>query len=244
MFLMSYDAQGAVANFSHWLDEVVANGDWKAEAGFISTNFTVHDNGGTKRFSRDEWLKTLSSTHPPDWRLTVHDLIANRHRLGVLLMSIASEAQTGHPIVRHSIAVLHLLDGQFAEIWIASRMPGYGPWSNLAQSRAEWSVADDPPRPEEAANAAAMAYYIEIRQTREAEGLRELFVDPMIVHGPGATREESLDDSCAAWRLNRRLHPGWSCRLPTALLQAAKQYCDGATRIRTPPPSSPARLLV
>jgi hypothetical protein len=39
-----------------------------------------------------------------------------------------------------------------------------------------------------------MTRYLEIRRTHEAEGLRELFVDPMIVHGPGATRDESLNE--------------------------------------------------
>jgi hypothetical protein len=55
-------------------------------------------------------------------------------------------------------------------------------------------VAADLPTSEEAAIAAAMARYREIRQTRKTAGLRELFVDLMTVHGPGPTREESLDE--------------------------------------------------
>src|SRR5215472_13831501 len=82
----------------------------------------------------------------------------------------------------------------FAEMWIASRPPEYGPWPNLDRSRAEWSVAGDPLHPEEAEIAAAMARYEEIRRTWQTEGLRELFVDPMVVHGPGATRTENLDE--------------------------------------------------
>jgi hypothetical protein len=120
-----------------WLDEVVAYGDWKAEAAFISTKFTVHNDAGTKRFGREEWIASLSSRRPPDWCLTVHDVIAHQDRLGVLFTSVASDAPTGLPIVSHSIAMLRFSDSQFAEIWIASRPPEYGPWPNLEQSRAE-----------------------------------------------------------------------------------------------------------
>jgi hypothetical protein len=185
----------------------------------------------------------------------VHDLIAQRDRLGVLFTNVASDAQTGHSIVKHSIAVLRLLDGTFAEIWLARRSPEYGAWPNLDRNRAEWSVADDPPHSEETAIAAAMARYVEIRQTREAEGLRELFVDPMIVHGPGATREESLDEFVRRVAAEPQTTPGSAavmqtrsrtldrqCRRTTALLWAAKPYCDGAIHIRTPPPSSRVRL--
>ena len=51
--------------------------------------------------------------------------------------------------------------------------PECGPWPNLPENRAGSSVAVDVPTPEEAAIAAAMARYEEIRCTREAEGLRD-----------------------------------------------------------------------
>ena len=97
-----------------------------------------------------------------------------------------------------------------------------------------WTVAEPPrePRrmvcgsgranPEEAVIAAAMARYQQIRRTREAEGLRELFVDPMIVHGPGPTREEYLDEFVRRVAAERQTMPGSVMEAPDCLLAGNK----------------------
>ena len=54
-----------------------------------------------------------------------------------------------------------------------------------------------------------MARYFEIRQTREADGLRDLFVDPMVVHGPGPTRAESLEEFISRVATELETTPGW-----------------------------------
>jgi len=192
---MLSETHRTMESFTHWLDEVVARGNWQAEVSFLSTTYTVHSHAGTRRFTRDEWMQHVLHTRSPDWRLVVHDVVAHRDRVGALFTRTMSDPQTGDKIVKHAIGVTRFVEGQFAEMWIAPRASAYGPWPNAAQSRAEWSVAaEDTLRPEEAAIAAAMTRYQEIRRTREAEGLRDLFIDPMIVHGPGNTREERLDE--------------------------------------------------
>ena len=72
--------------------------------------------------------------------------------------------------------------------------------------------------------AAAMARYVEIRQTREAEGLRELFIDPMVVHGPGLTREERLNEfiSRVATELDLDTLPGPGMQAPDRIVAGNK----------------------
>jgi hypothetical protein len=168
----------------------------------------MHSEAREQHFSRAEWLDWVERIRPADWRPTVHDVIAHRDRLATLFTSTESDAQTGRTIVKHPISVLRLVAEQFAEAWIASRSSGHGPWPDLPENRAGWSVAADVLTSEEAAIAASMARYQEIRRTREAESLREVFVDPMIVHGPGPTREESLDEFVRRVATERQTMPG------------------------------------
>jgi SnoaL-like domain len=186
--------QQTVANLTRWLTEVVARGDWQAEASYISDTLTIHNDTGTRRFTREQWMESVLRTRPADWRLAPHEVVVQRDRVATVFTSTASDPQTGVTTVKRAISQTHLVDGRFAEIWLARRSPEYGPWPNLASSCEEWSVAEDPLSPQESVVSAAMTRYLEIRQTREAEGLRELFVDPMIVHGPAATREEHLEE--------------------------------------------------
>jgi hypothetical protein len=139
-------------------------------------------------------VQWVLSTRPPDWRLAIHDLVARDERVGHAFSVTQTDQRTGAASERRGIAVVRFVGGQLAEIWLAPRSADAGPWPHLACTRAQWSIAEDPLSSTEAAIAAAMARYFEIRQTREADGLRDLFVDPMVVHGPSPTRAESLEE--------------------------------------------------
>src|SRR5207253_1058493 len=124
---MSSEAQRNVEVFTRWLDEVIANGNRAAEIGFISSTFTMHSDAGEQRLSRDEWPNWVERIRPPDWRLTVHDVIAYRDRVGTLFTSTETDPQTGRTIIKHSISIVRFVAGQVAEAWIASRSPECGP---------------------------------------------------------------------------------------------------------------------
>jgi hypothetical protein len=202
----------------------VARDDWHAEADFIADTLIIHSDTGTRRLTREQCMQSVLSTRPPDWRLKVHDLVAHGDRVGHVFTRIETHPRTGAASEAHGIEVARFADGKFAEIWLAPRSAAAGPWPNIARSRAEWSVAQDPSTPEEVAIAAAMARYVEIRQTREAEGLRELFIDPMVVHGPGPTREERLDEfiSRVATELELETLPGPGMQAPDCIVAGNK----------------------
>lgn len=135
---------------------------------------------------------------------TVHDVVVHRDHVGTVFTSTASDPQTGVSMVNRAISLTRLVDGRFAEIWLAWRSPEYGPWPNLAHSCEEWSIAEDPLSPQESVVSAAMSRYLEIRQTRDAEGLRELFIDPMLVHGRALAERNILMSSSPASGLNSK----------------------------------------
>ncbi len=219
---MAGETQQIVDAFVRWLDEVVGPGDWQAESDFIADTLTIHGNAGTQHVTREQWMQSVLSTRSPDWRLTVHDLVGHRDRVGIVFTNTETNPQTGVATVKRGISVTRFIDGQFAEIWFAPRSTEVGPWPNLTHSRAGWSVAEDPISTEEAALAAAMARYVKIRQTREAEGLRELFLDPMIVHGPGPTRAESLDEFIHRVATELETTPGYVMTAPDCVVAGNK----------------------
>jgi hypothetical protein len=45
-----------VEAFLRWLDEIVARGDWPAEFAFIADGLTIHDETGTRRLTRDQYM--------------------------------------------------------------------------------------------------------------------------------------------------------------------------------------------
>lgn len=230
-------------SFTRWLDEVVAYGDWRAEASCIATTYTVHSPAGTRRFTRDEWIEHLLRTRPLDWRLTVQDLVAHRDRVGTLYTVTRSDPKTGEKTTQYRMEVHRFVDGQFAETWITPRPAEYGPWPNAARSRAEWSVAaEDALSPEEESIAAAMTRYQEIRRTWEAEGLRALFVDPMIVHGPGATREERLDEFVRRVAAEPHTSPGLTAAFPDCFVAGSKAILRWSYTHPHPTPAQPSPL--
>ncbi len=219
---MSSETQLTVTRFAEWLDRVVARGDWQAEADFIAPTLIIHSDAGTRRLTREQYMQSVLSARPADWRLKVHDLVAHGDRVGHVFTRTETHPRSGAASETHGIEVARFADGKFAEIWLAPRSAEVGPWPNLAHSRAEWSVATDPSTPEEVAIAAAMARYIEIRQTREAEGLRELFIDPMVVHGPGPTREERLDEFISRVATELDTMPGSMMQAPDCFVAGNK----------------------
>ena len=74
---MSSETQLNVARFAEWLDRVVAHGNWRAEADFIAATLIIHSDVGTRRLTREQYMQSVLSTRPPDWRLKVHDLVAH-----------------------------------------------------------------------------------------------------------------------------------------------------------------------
>ena len=192
---MLSETQRTIDGFTRWLDEIVSCGNWKAEATCIAPTYTAHGPGGTQRFTRDEWMAHVLRTRSPAWRLDVHDLVARQDRVGGLFTITSSDTQTGARTTWRGIGVIRFEEGKCAETWTARRLSEYGLWPNSPDTRAAWSVAEtDALSREEEAIAAAMTLYQEIRRTNDAERLRELFIDPMVVHGPGATREERLEE--------------------------------------------------
>jgi SnoaL-like domain len=231
-----------VANLTRWLNEVVARGDWQAEASFISDTLTIHDDTGTRRFTREQWMESVLSTRSPNWRLAPHDVVVYRDRVGTVFTSTAADPQTGVATVKRAISVTRLVDGRFVEIWRARRSPEYGPWPNLAQSCEEWSVAEDPLTPQESVVSAAMTRYLEIRQTREAEGLRELFIDPMLVHGPGATREERLEEFISRVATELETTPGQVMEAPDWFVAGRKSILRWGYSHPHPTPDKPSPI--
>jgi hypothetical protein len=237
---VSSETQQNVARFAQWLDDVVTRGDWRGEADFISPTLTIHSEVGTRRLTRAQWMQSVLSTRPPDWRLTVDDLIAEGDRLGIAFTTTETQPRTGRKIA-YGLMVTRFAEGQFAEIWSAPRSAEVGPWPNLGATRAEWSVAAEPPSGEETAIAAALARYFEIRQTRQAEGLRELFVEPMVVHGPGPTRAEILDEFIRRVATELDLTPGLEFAAPDCFVAGGKSfvrwsYCHPNPSLTAPSP--------
>jgi SnoaL-like domain len=231
-----------VEAFSSWLDEIVARGAWPAERAFIADELAIHGEMGTRRLTRDQYMQWMLSTRPPDWRLTVHDLVAQGDRIGHAFTVSQTDPRTGTSSDRHGIEVARFDDGKFAEIWIAPRSAESGPWPNLGSSRAEWSIVNDPPTPEEATIAAAMVRYGQIRQTREAAGLRDLFVDPMVVHGPGPTRAESLDEFIRRVATELDITPGLTMEPHDCIVAGAKAFYRWSYRHPNPALSNPSPI--
>lgn len=217
------ETQQNVERFVLWLDEVVAKGEWRSEADFIASTLIIHSEVGTRRMTREQWVQSVLSTRPPDWRLTVHDLVAQGDRLGIAFTTTETHPRTGAKIA-YGLMVMRLADGQFAEIWSAPRSGEVGPWPNLSQSRAEWTIAAALPSPGEATIAAALERYFEIRQTHEAEGLRELFVEPMVVHGPGPTRTEILVEFIQRVATELDITPGLKFEAPDCFVAGNKAF--------------------
>ena len=217
------ETQQNVERFVLWLDEVVAKGEWRSEADFIASTLIIRSEVGTRRMTREQWAQSVLSTRPPDWRLTVHDLVAQGDRLGIAFTTTETHPRTGAKIA-YGLMVMRFADGQFAEIWSAPRSGEVGPWPNLSQSRAEWTIAAALPSPGEATIAAALERYFEIRQTHEAEGLRELFVEPMVVHGPGPTRTEILDEFIQRVATELEITPGLKFEAPDCFVAGNKAF--------------------
>ena len=238
---MLSETHRTMESFTRWLDEVVPSGDWRAEASCIATTYTMHSPTGTRRFTRDEWIEHLLHTRPRDWRLTVQDLVAHRDRVGTLFTVTRSDPKTGEATAQHGLEVFRFVDGQVAEAWITQRPAAYGPWPNAASSRAAWSVAEeDTLSPDEESIAAAMMRYQEIRRTWEAEGLRDLFVDPMIVHGPGATREERLDEFVHRVAAEPHTSPGLAPEFPDCFVAGSKAILRWSYTHPHPTPEQPS----
>ena len=238
---MLSETHRTMESLTRWLDEVVTSGDWRAEASCMAVTYTMHSPAGTRRFTREEWIEHLLRRRPLDWRLTVQDLVAHRDHVGILFTVMRSDAQTGVETARYGLAVHRFVDGQCAETWLTWRPAEYGPWPNAAGSRAEWSVAaEDALSPEEESIAAAMTRYQEIRRTWEAEGLRALFVDPMIVHGPGATREERLDEFVHRVAAEPSVSPGLTVAFPVCFVAGSKAILLWSYTHPHPTPAQPS----
>jgi hypothetical protein len=61
-----------------------------------------------------------------------------------------------------------------------------------------------------------------IRQTRAAAGLRDLFVDPMVVHGPGPTGAESLKEFIRRVATELEIAPGLAMEPHDCIVAGAK----------------------
>jgi hypothetical protein len=116
---MTSATEQTVEAFSRWLDEIVARGDWPAERAFIADGLTIHSETGTRRLTRDQYMQWVLSTRPLDWRLTVHDLVAQGDRIGHAFTVSQTDPRTGTRSDRHGIEVSRFAVGKFAEIWIA-----------------------------------------------------------------------------------------------------------------------------
>ena len=240
---MASATQQTLQAFTRWLDEIVARGDWRAERDFIADTLTIHSDTGTRHLTRDQYVQWVLSTRPPDWRLAVHDLVAQDERVGHVLSVTQTHPRTGAASERRGIELVRFAGGQFAEIWLAPRSAEAGPWPHLACTRAEWSIAEDPLSPHtEAAIAAAMARYFEIRQTREADGLRDLFVDPMVVHGPGPTRAESLEEFSSRVATELETTPGWKMTAQDCFVARSKAIVRWNYWHPNPTPANPSPL--
>jgi hypothetical protein len=68
---MASATQQTLQAFTHWLDEIVARGDWRAERDFIADTLTIHSDTGTRNLARDQYMEWVLSTRPPDWRLAL-----------------------------------------------------------------------------------------------------------------------------------------------------------------------------
>ena len=49
---MASATQQTLQAFTHWLDEIVARGDWRAEQDFIADTLTIHSDTGTRHLTR------------------------------------------------------------------------------------------------------------------------------------------------------------------------------------------------
>ena len=132
---MSSETQLTVSRFAEWLDQVVAHGNWQAEADFIAATLIIHSNAGTRRLTREQWMQSVLSPRPSDWRLGIDDLTAYGDRVGCVFTSTETHPRTGAAIVKRGISITRFADGQFAEIWLAPRSAEAGAWPNLSHRK-------------------------------------------------------------------------------------------------------------
>lgn len=122
-------------------------------------------------------LEALSGMH-------VHDLIVDHEYAGVRW---TRGEQTG-------LSLLRFAGNLPIQSWSAARSEGSGPWPatgdaqdliDLAASRAAANASD---------TLATLERYYEIRADQSrADELRDMFIEPMVVHGSGGSRSSSLD---------------------------------------------------
>ena len=102
---MASAKEQTVEAFSRWLDEIASRGDWPGKRTFIADGLAIHSETGTRRLTRDQYMQWMLSTRPPDWRLTVHDLVAQGDRIGHAFTVSQTDPRTGTRGERHGIEV-------------------------------------------------------------------------------------------------------------------------------------------
>lgn len=85
-------------------------------------------------------------------------------------------------------------DVTVVQSWTGTRQTGAGPWPDPEPPGDAVALAKQHAGKDPAPGRATLARYFEIRadQSRASE-LRSMFAEPMVVHGPGPTRVEDLD---------------------------------------------------
>ena len=79
--------------------------------------------------------------------------------------------------------------------WSAARHTGGGPWPNAGVTVEVVPLAIKRAAADRSSTHATMERYFAIRaDVSRADELREMFREPMVVHGPGPTRVENLDE--------------------------------------------------
>ncbi len=99
------------------------------------------------------------------------------------------------------LSLLRFETGVIVQSWSAARPADIGPWPGSEEPADFVELASLRARADPTATRSAMSRYCEIRANQSrADELRELFVDPMVVHGSGPTRVENMDEFVARVR--------------------------------------------
>lgn len=195
-------------SYQKWHESVIQKADWEAEKNFIGSKFTVHDSNGIRIFSPSEWERERNQFFSDGNRIEINDLIIKKEKLCCLYTLVSPAAETGKVTLQGGIQIIRYEDGKMAETWIAVRPSEEGAWPKTFKQE-NWSFSDsDEITESEKPVFQAMIRYQEIRWTHEAEGLRDLFIEPMIIHGPGPTRTESLDELVERVKNEPKAAPG------------------------------------
>lgn len=93
------------------------------------------------------------------------------------------------------LSLLRFADGVLVQSWSAARPDSAGPWPGPEDPGDLLTRAANRAQSNASTTRSAMEQYCEIRaEHARADELRGLFIDPMVVHGSGPTRIESIEE--------------------------------------------------